>query len=298
MSVSYISWVDYTLSPEGLEYASLLGNACYLSSAVTAGAISLPVTPGTTVNLNFLDKITIYDGLSTEQVMVASTTNAGASSIPLMAPGLQYAHAQYTPCSSKGTLGDLGSEILKASGWLENITKQSLWNTTQTETLRMPSMRASIDNPQVLTFRTKQYPIAAINSLFIGTNLSTLQQYDQTQAIIDANELVTVPQLIATGSGSSTYSIVQSQVNRRMNAYLQVNYTAGYTASAMPSDVKDAAILLTSSLLSRRDNPIGADSVKEGQGQIVATLRGDQSGDSLLVKNAKFLLSNYTLRVF
>jgi hypothetical protein len=149
-----------------------------------------------------------------------------------------------------------------------------------------------------LTFRTKQYPITAINSLYIGTTLNTLQQYDQTQAVIDANELVSVPQLIAVGSGSSTYSIVQSQVNRRMNAYLQVNYTAGYTASTMPSDIKDAAILLTSALLARRDNPGGFDSVKEGQGMMVATLRGDQSGDSLLVKNAKFLLANYTLRVF
>lgn len=298
MSVSYISWVDYTLAPEGLEYASLIGNALRLSSAVIAGATNLPVTPTTSIILNQFDVITIYDGLSTEQVMVASTTNAGASSIPLMAPGLQFAHAQYTPCSSKGTLGDLGGEILKASAWVENITKQSLWNTTQTETIRMPSMRASMDNQQVLTFRTKQYPITAINSLYIGTTLSTLQQYDQTQSVIDANELVSVPQLIAVGSGSSTYSIVQSQVNRRMNAYLQVNYTAGYTASTMPADIKDAAILLTNALLSRRDNPIGADSVKEGQGMIVATLRGDQSGDSLLVKNAKFLLANYTLRVF
>jgi hypothetical protein len=298
MSVSYISWIDYTLAPEGLEYASLLGNALRLSSAVVAGATSLPVTPSTSVTLNQFDVITIYDGLSTEQVMVASTTTTGASSILLMAPGLQFAHAQYTPASSKGTLGDLGSEIIKAGGWLENITRQSLWNTTQTETIRMPSMRACIDNQQVLTFRTKQYPITAINSLYIGTTLNTLQQYDQTQAVIDANELVSVPQLIAVGSGSSTYSIVQSQVNRRMNAYLQVNYTAGYTASTMPSDIKDAAILLTSALLARRDNPGGFDSVKEGQGMMVATLRGDQSGDSLLVKNAKFLLANYTLRVF
>jgi hypothetical protein len=304
MSVSYISHLDYINAPEGLETVSLLGNSMRLSNVVIAGATTLPVIfasgggTSTMVDLYQFDKITIYDGLSTETVMVAADTTFPATSIPLLSPGFQYAHAQYTPCSSRGILGDIGSEILKASSILENITKQSLWSTSQTEILRMPSMRASIDNQQVLTFRTKQYPITAINTLSIGANLNVMQPYDPTQAIIDANELVTVPQLIAQGSGSSTYSIVQQQVSRTMNAYLQVGYTAGYTALTMPDDVRDAAILLTNSLLSRRDNPTGADQISEGKGSIVTTLRGDQSGDSLLVKQAKFILSNYTLRTF
>lgn len=297
MPVSYVSWFDYSNAPEGLEYASLLGNALRLSNAVIAGATSLPVTPNTTVALAQFDLITVYDGLNSEQVQVASATAPGASSIPLLT-GLQFNHAQYTPCSSKGVLGDLGGEILKASAWVENITRQSLWSTTQLETLRLPSMRASIDNQQVLTFRTKQYPVTAIVSLFIGPNLSTLQQYDQSQAIVDANEMVTVPQLIATGAGSSTYSLVMQQVSRTMNAYLQVTYTAGYTSANMPADIKDAAVLLTNELLARRTNPVGADQFDLADKRIVAALRGDATGDSLLIKKAKFLLSNYTLRIF
>jgi hypothetical protein len=298
VTVSYISWLEYTDAPEGLEFSTLLGNGMRLSVAGNAGDTTLAVTPPTSVDLHQFDKVTLYDGLSSEVVTVAADALSPVTSITLLVPGLQFAHAQYTPCSSKGILGDLGGEILKASAMLENITKQSLWSTTQTETLRMPSMRASIDNQQILTFRTKQYPIVTINTMFIGPNLSTLQQYDQSQCIIDANELVTVPQLIASGSGSSTYSLVQQKVSRKQNAYLQVNYTAGYTTATLPSDVKDAAVLLTNALLARRDNPAGMDQVTEGGGSIVATLRGDQSGESLLIKGARSILSNYALRMF
>jgi hypothetical protein len=271
-----------------------------LLSAVPAGATSLPITPNTTVNLAQFDKITVYDGLNSEQVHVASTTNSGASSIPILAPlgasytGLQFAHVQYTPCSSKGIMGDLGTEILKAGGWLENITRQSLWSTTQTETINMPSMRASIDNRQV----TKQYPITAVTGLTIATTASNSIAYDATQAFIDANEYISVPQLMTTGSGSSTYSIITPQVSRSMNAYLSVTYSAGYTASTMPMDVKDAAVLLVSALISRRLNPAGADQYDLGDRKIQATQRGDSSPDSLLVKTAKSLLSTYTLRIF
>ncbi len=307
--VSYISHVEYLNAPEGLETSSLLGNSMRLSSAGVAGATSLPIIPasggtGTMADLNQFDQITLYDGLSAEVVLVSAATTFPATSIPIMAPigatyaGLQFNHAQYTPCSSPGTIGDLGGEILKASAWLENITKQSLWATTQTETLRMPTQRASIDNQNVLTFRTKQYPITAITGLTIQTIVGNQITYDPTQAIIDANEYVTVPQLIGTGSGSSTWNVQWQQVSRSQNAYLNVTYTAGYTASTMPMDVRDACVLLTSALLSRRDNPGGFDSVKEGQGMIVATLRGDTSGENLLVKQAKQILAAYTLRIF
>ncbi len=304
MTVAYLSHIDYVNAPEGLEYSSLLGNSLRLSSAVVAGATSLPVQPagsgGTSTNsdLSQFDLITIYDGLSSEQVMVASDTAFPASSIPLLAPGCLYAHAQYTPCSSKGVVGDLGTEILKASAWLENITRQSLWSTTQTETMNMPSMRASIDNQQVLRIRTKQYPITAVTGISIATNSSNAIAYDPTQAFIDANESISVPQLLVNGPSSSTYSIITPQVSRQMNAYLSITYTAGYTSANMPMDVRDAAILLTSALLARRENPGGHDQVKEGQGMIVATLRGDVSGESLLVKEARGKLANYTLRIF
>jgi hypothetical protein len=307
MSVSYLSCFDYINSPEGLEFSTLLGNAMRLSSAVVAGATSLPVTPATTVNLNQFDIITIYDGLSSEQVMVSSATAAPASSIPVMAlpgsgaSGLQYTHAQYTACSSPGTQGDLGGEILKASAWLENITKQSLWSTTQTENLRMPTLRASLDNQGGLNFRTRQYPITQLSSLYLGLTLNTLQQYDQTQAVIDINELVNVPQLVPIGSGGGgssnpPYVLNQPPFSRRTTAWCQVTYTAGY--SVMPADVKDACILLVNSLLSRRQNAGGFDQMSLGKKQIVATQRGDMTGMDLHEKRARNMLANYSLRIF
>jgi hypothetical protein len=298
MTVSYIDVNDYVNSPSGLEYSTLLGNSLRLNLAATIGATSLTVTPATTATLAPFDKITIYDGLNTEQVIVgAGGATIGSSSIPLQAPGCLYAHAQYTPLSSKGSLGDLGTEILKASAWVENITKQSLWSTTQTETLRIPSMRASFDNQSILTFRVKQYPITAVNTLQLGGSQGNFTSYDATQAFIDSNEVVTVPVLNATG-GSSNWPLFPQQMDRTSNLYLQANYTAGFTSATMPSDVKDAAVLLTSVLLARRDNPAGMLDLREGAASITASIRGDISGDSILLKQAKFLLSNYTLRMF
>lgn len=294
---TYISQFDYTRSPAGLEYASLLGNSLRLAGPVLLGVSSLSIIPALTVQLNPNDRVTIFDGPNSEVGVVATTANVGQTSI-LFQSGVQFAHVINTPLCSDGILGSLADQIVNASAWVENITKQVLWSTTQTETLRMPTMRASIDNRNILTFRTKQYPITAISALQIGTNQSTFVSYDATQAFIDSNELVTVPQLQATGAGSSTYSLIAQQVNRTQNAYLNVTYTAGFTVSTMPGDVKDATILLTSALLSRRMNPIGADGYDLGDRRIQATQRGDPSPDSLLVKDAKQKLAQYTLRMF
>ena len=301
MTVAYLSHFDYANSPAGLEYQSLLGNSLRLSAAVVAGQTSLPVVPATTADLSQFDLITIYDGLASEQVMVGSDTPFPATSIPLLGTGLVNNHAQYTPCSSPGSKGDLGAEILKASAWVENVTKQSLWQTTQTENLKMPGMRASLDNQGALNFRTRQYPITAVASLFLGLTLATLQQYDQTQCVIDVNEMVNVPELVPVGSGNNNnapYVLYQPPFKRSTNAWCQVTYTAGYTVATMPSDIKDAAILRTSALLSRRQNPTGADGLDFADKKIQATQRGDSSPYSLLSKEAQAILANYSLRIF
>lgn len=298
MVTSYISQFEYIAAPAGLEYLTLLGNSLRLSGAISSGAVSLPVTPATTLPLSAFDKITIFDGLLTEQVQVGiNGATAGSSFIVLLNPTVN-AHAQYTPCSSPGILGDLGSEILKASAWVENITKQSLWSTTQTETLRIPSMRASFDNQSILVFRVKQYPITAVNTLQLGGSQGNFTSYDATQAFIDSNEVVTVPVLNTTG-GASNWPLFPQQMDRTSNLYLQVNYTAGYTSATMPSDVKDAAVLLTSELLSRRFNPVGAAEMSQGHQTAAYRLRGDAATlTSLHYLRATSILANYTLRMF
>ncbi len=294
---AYISPYDYLRSPTGLESATLLGNLTRLATTLAAGAVTLPLATPLTVALNQYDPITFFDANNSEVVLVGFGGAAvGASSVPVSATTV--AHAIGTPLASPGVLGSLPDEILKASSWLENITKQSLWSTTQTETLRIPTLRASFDNQNILTFRTKQYPITAINSLSIGATQGNFVSYDPTQCFIDSNELVTVPVLQGTGSGSSTWPLMPCQMNRRANGYLQVNYSAGYTTDTMPRDIVDACILLVSALLARRDNPAGFLDLREGQGSATAAMRGDTSGDSILIKEAKYILSQYTLRMF
>lgn len=299
MAVSYIDQFTYLTSPEGLETGTLLGNSLRLSRLTPAGSSLLNVTPNTTVTLNAFDTLTIYDGLLTERVQVAAAGAASGSSNILLLNPTQNAHNQYTSLSSPGTLGDLGGEILKAGAWLENITKQSLWATTQTETLRIPTLRASFDNQSILTFRTKQYPITAINSLQIGTTQSNFVSYDPTQCFIDANELVTVPVLNALG-GTSSWPLWPQQMDRASNAYLQVNYTAGYAAGSLPYDVVDAAVLLTNALLSRRFNPVGAAEISQGHQTAAYRLRGDKANElaDIHFARAAFILANYTLRMF
>lgn len=278
-----------------MELATLIGNQMRCANAVVAGTTLLPVTPNTTVALNQFDNITIYDGLSSEVAQVASTTAPGASSILLLAP-LQFNHAQYTPCSSPGVLGDLGATILRAGAEADNITKQSLWATTQTETIRIPTMRATFDNQGILTFRTLQYPISSINSIALGAAQGQFTTYDATQCFIDVNEIVTVPVLTTTG-GQAGWPI-WGYADRTTNMYLQVNYTAGYTSATLPSDVQDASILLTSMILARRYNPVGAAELSQGHQTAVFTMRGDLSGELLNYKQAKIILDKYTLRTF
>lgn len=297
---SYISHFDYIRSPSGLETASLLGNSLRLSSAAIAGATSLSVTPNTTVALAVNDRLTIFDGASSEVVFVAGTTNTGSSGITIQSPGLQYAHAQYTPLCSDGVLGSLADQIINASTWLETICQQSLLQATYTnETLRMPSMRASIDAQGQLNFRPRHFPITAENGITIITNSGVANTYDATQCIIATDhQIVSVPWLVATGNQSSNANIWLSPApSRQQTMWLQITYTAGYAQAAIPGDVKDAAILLVSDMLSRRQNPTGASSISLGDKSLQAGSR-DTSGESDLVKRAKQILVNYSIKPF
>ncbi len=305
MTAAYISWINYSALPRGLVLSALIGNSLRLSNATNPFAVALPVTPALTTPLNPFDSITIYDGLSTETVQVGLVgASIGATSIPLLGAGCQFAHAQYTPCSSPGTLGDMGQGILEASRWLEDITHQSLFQTTYTnEILAMPSMRASIGNQSNLRFRPMHYPVTALSALSIqwgGT--STALSYDPTQATIDGQQrTVSVTSLIQLpgGSGPPTSPWPGQPFDRSAEAIVTISYTAGYAASAMPYAVSRACALLCNEVLAGlQENPIGSDSIKQGDRMVTFTLRGDLSGDSLLVKQATKLLMPYTMQIF
>jgi len=297
MAVAYITPFDFLREPSGLETASLLGNSGRLSSAIDVGATALPVTPATTVVLNQFDRITLFDGSTTEVVQVASTVATGQTSIPLLA-GTQYAHAQYTPYCSDGGSGSLADQIIDASTWLENICQQSLFEQTYTDTLRMPSMRAAIDNEQQLAIRPRHFPVSSVAGLSVKSSQNTSIDYDAGQAIIDGTaQVVYVPALLSTGGGGTTYSLTAVRP-RTANMWLTISYTAGYPAGAMPGDVREAATLLLSDILAKRMNPSGAFEVQMGKRMVRVGPNTDMSGESTLVKRAKQLLQNYSSEAY
>jgi len=297
---TYISHFDYQRSPSGLESASLLGNSMRLSGLHTAGAVTLLVVPNTTVALNQYDRITIFDGPNSEVVIMASSPNPnpGANSITIQSPGLQFQHAAGTPCCSDGVLGSLADQIVDASDWLEtDFTFQALFQATYTgEILPIPSIQASISNRNALIFRPKHFPVIAISSITLQVEQGQATTIDTAQAFIDANQqYVKVPVIKMTGTQSQVFFPRQS-MSRNQDMWLTISYTAGFQPSAMPSGVRDAVILLVSDILSRRQNPTGADQIDFADKRLITTLRGDQSGESLLVKNARKKAAKYKVR--
>ncbi len=295
---TYIDYLQYQRSPSGLESASLLGNPMRLSTVANALATTLNNTPNLTVQLNAYDQVTIFDGPNSEVVIVAANVAAGASSFTIQAPGLQFQHAAGIPMCGNGVLGSLADQIVDASAWLEaDFTYQPLFQATYTgEILPLPSMQASIDNQNMLVFRPKHFPVTAVSAISIAAIQGQGMVLDATQAFIDANQqYVRVPVLNATGPASQVY-FPQQPFNRRMQQWLTITYTAGYTQAQLPPDIRDVAVLLTSVILSRRQNPTGADQLDFADKKIVATLRGDNTGEGSLVKEARRKASRYKVK--
>jgi len=299
MAVAYISAQDYALSTSGLEFQSLISNMVRVGgTGVLAGATTLPiVTPGLTSALNPYDRLTIFDGAFSETVTITATAIIGATSVTCSA--LQYPHALGTPISGDGIMGSLANAIISASTYLENICQQSLFQTTYTgELLAMPTIRASIDNHGVLHFRPRHWPISAINSIAINAIPNVTTTYDPTQVFLDSDkQICSIPNMqpFSIGGGQSPY-LIWNTANRANVGQLVIGYSAGF--AIMPPDVTEAAILLTSDILAKRLNPMGAPDVGSGGRHVSAVLRGDNSGQSLLFKRAESMLNTYTMQSF
>jgi hypothetical protein len=294
MTNCYISQFDYQRSPSGLESSSLIGNSMRLSALATIGTTSLSVTPATTVDLKQFDRITIFDGPNSEVVIVNADTNQPSTSVPLQT-GTLFQHAANTPMCSDGILGSLADQIMDASAELEAIAYQSLFQATYTnEVLQLPSMDASITNRNILMFRPKHIPVTALSSIVLQQRQNATTTFDPTQAFIDASQqYVKIPVLNGVGPSGQVFW-PQQPMDRTADQWLTISYTAGFAPSALPADIRDAAVLLTSDILSRRYNPTGADSLTENRKTLVAVLRGDFSGESLFYKQARRKLSKYT----
>lgn len=301
MPGTYIDPLLYQRAPTGVESASLVANLVRLNTLHVAGATTLAVSPALSASLSQYNNIYVFDGPNSEIVQVGSAgASSGATSIPLQGTGLQYQHNAGTLICADGTYGSLAAMIFSASATLETITKQPLWQTTQNETLRMPSIRASLDNQFALTFKPRQYPITALTSVAIQTFQGVSIQYDPSYATIAGDrETITMSALVTlSGSDTSTTYFYAQPLTRTTNAWLLYTYTAGYAQGALPHDVELACTYLVSDLLGLRDNPTGAAQLVIGKRNLVSALRGDTSGESLLYKSAIKILSNYMVRPY
>lgn len=306
MSSTYIDCFQYQKQPTGLTVtlSNYIGNIGRIGTTAK-GATTLTVSPVTTVALAQYDTLYIFDGPNSEQVQVNAATGTGASSIPLIT-GTQFAHAAGTPYCSDGTSGSLGTQIFTASQWIEDdICFQALWATTYTgEILTMPTMRAALDNQGNLHFRPRHFPITALSSVTIQTNAFNQIAYDQTQAIIDSDQQTVDLSPLAVLSTAPNSQVIQSspwlwgQFTRGTTGWVTLTYTAGFAVGALPYPIQRACALLTSECFVQLENPMGADSIQQNKRNVTFVVRGDTTGETLLVKQAKSLLSKYITQSF
>ena len=302
MPSTYIDSIAYLKQPTGLQLGSYVGNNARLTSTAAAGATSLSVVAGSATLYQY-DPVYVFDGPNSEILQVgAAGASPGATSIPLQS-ATAFQHAAGTVYCTDGTAGSLGRQIFKASRRIEDeICHQALWATAYTgEILTMPTMRAAWDNQANLHFRPRHFPITTLTSVTAMVNQQVTWTYDVTQAIIDSDQqTVDLPQIALTTVGGGTPSQfftgspwLSPSASRQRNAWVTIAYTAGFATGQLPDTVVEACELLTSECFSALVNPVGADEIQQGKRRVVFTLRGDQSGESLLVKRAKALLQPY-----
>lgn len=302
IGTTYIDCFQYLRAATGLALSSMVSNPLHFGATQASGATTLTV-PNTQVStqLNPYDDLYIFDGAKSEVVQVGALVPQYTASIPLVS-GLQYQHSAGVAMCTDGTQGSLGQALFESAKWLEDICYQSLWQATYTgEALPMATPRANIDNQGGLNFRPMHFPVTAVSALSLTTtNSAAAISYDTTQVQLDAlQRLVTVPVLKPLNSGQQSLTTQFSpSLSRSQKGTLTFSYTAGFATGQLPGAVTRAATLLCSEMFSQTVNPQGADSVMMGKRNVTYTMRGDLTGESLLVKQATKLLARYSIEVY
>lgn len=296
MTNTYTDCISYSKQPTGLVLAGYIGNMARISTA-SLGATSLTV-PGLTVALNEYDAVYVFDGPSSEELQVGAGGAAlNATSIPLL-NATQFAHNAGTPYCTDGTSGSLGEQIFTASKWIEDdICYQALWSTAYTsETLTMPTMRAAIDNQANIHFRPRHFPISTVTSIVLQDKQKNQMSLNVSLATVDSDQqTVDIP---LSGSQQPGYPWTGCSIGRGTTAWIILSYTSGFTVGSLPKTIERACGLLTSDCFGQVSNPQGADSIVMGKRNVAYTMRGDLTGESLLVKQAMKLLSPYVTEAF
>ncbi len=298
---AYIDVPAYLRATTNQETASLLGlNTTLGSGGATAGATSLPVAASAGWAAG---PLWLLDGPYSEVVPV--TSSAYGTHVTLAAPGTLFAHAGGIAASQAGTAGALAELILRASAWIEGYcahgslaTDRSLFAVARSERWGMPGIRAALDRDGVLVVRPGHWPVQSVSALAIDLGDGQTLTLDATQVeLASGGRLIELPYLLSTVPGPGQVLVLETAgLSRTRRQWATLTYTGGISIGAVPYDVQQACVWVTSELLAERRNPTGAAVMRLGKYEIQARLRGDETGDSLLLMQAKAALAPYRER--
>lgn len=291
---AYIDVPTYLRAPANQETASLLGMNTTSAGIQPAGTAAFVVASSAGWAAG---PAWILDGPTSEVVQV--TGSVDGTHITLAAPGTAFAHNAGVSISQAGVKGSLAEVILRASVWIENYCQQgtaggdrSLFALARTERWGMPTTRAWIDRDNVVSIRLGHFPIQSVSSLSIELGQGYSLALDVSQAEIPTmGRLIEVPYLSLITPQVAQLALRGLSRSRRQWAVIA--YTGGITPGSVPYDVHQAAIWVTSDMLSQRANPAGAAEVQLGKRTTIFRQRGDTVGDSILLLRAHDALQPY-----
>jgi hypothetical protein len=220
------------------------------------------------------------------------TGSADSTHLTLAAPGTLWPHAPGVSISQAGAAGSLAETILRASAWMEGYCQQgtagdrSLYALSRTERWGMPGTRAWIDRDVIAVVRPGHFPVQSISALTLDQGESGVFALNVAQVrlpsdgrLIEAPLLAGIDPLLA--------------LSRSLRTWISVTYVGGVTPGALPYDLAQACVWVTSELLAERRNPSGAARIRQGKFELQARPWGDRSGDSTLLLQAKAALEPY-----
>ncbi|HEV2239270.1 MAG TPA: hypothetical protein VGR57_21620 [Ktedonobacterales bacterium] len=296
---SYLDVPAYLRSASNLETASLLGlNTQTATATQPAGTTALAVASSAGWAAG---PVWLLDGPASE---VAQVTGSGdGTHLTLAAPGTAFAHAVGVSVSQAGQAGALADLIARASAWIEGYCRQgvagdrSLFAASRTERWTMPSTHAHLDRDQVLVVRPGHFPVQSVSTLSIELGQGQSLAFDVSQLELPAvARTVELPYLLNATLSPGMQVLRTRGLSRARRQWVVITYSGGLTPGAVPYDVQQACAWLVSDLLGQRQNPVGAAELRLGKKTLVARLRGDVSGDSILRLQAKAALEIYKER--
>ncbi len=307
---AYIDVAGYQQTPHGQEIASLLGLSTTtgpLGGATTqpAGTTALVVV-STSANASWTaGPLWLLDGPYSEIVTV--TASPDSTHLTLAAPGTAFAHAPGVSVSQAGANGCLAQVILRAGGWIENYCQQgasggdrSLFAVPRSERYAMPTMRAYLDRDSVLAIMPGHFPVQSVSSVAIELGQGQSLALDATQLELPTSaRVVEFPYLVQGGVSVGMQMFLDMQgLSRSRRQWATISYLGGLSPDNVPFDVEQAAVWVTSDLLSQRQNPTGAAELSLGKRHLVQRQRGDVVGDSILLLRAHDALQPYRSEVW